>query len=299
MQEIEKHHRMLDLRNAYGKDEKWLAIDCAFIESGILYAQNHGCKRVAFGSVDDSVSANKVSIEVLGRFLGLEGIVWQIPIAKQADFSGLYGHRGLKYLSIVQPNLTIDLSSFPNLEYFSFLFSEGVSGFEGVKNLRSIKVSKLTSDLGFLGAVKSLVQLSVERSSIESLAGIERIESLQDLSLTLCAKLSHIADASLLKKLKTLRIDGARRLTDLSVLDQFDSLETLWIQMKAIDSCGFISRMKSLRFASLNAEIGDDDLSPILDSKTMKEVWFSPSKKTYRPKLSPDEINNLLSARKS
>lgn len=298
MQEVAKHHRIIDFRNAFGKDEKWLAIDCAFIESGIRYAKNNGCKRILFGSLNDTSTANKVRIDILGRLADLEGVIWQIPIPKQADLSALFAHRGLKYLSIVKPNLAIDLAFFPKLELLDFSFSERISGYEMAKNLRYIKVSKLPANLSFLGAVKNLVTLDVTRSNIESLSGIENIANLENLSLRLCTKLTDISHAAGLKKLKSLHMDGTSKLTDISILGEFESLVSLWLHSKRIDSCGFIAAMKSLEFANLNTEVGDNDLSPVLKSKTLKEIRFSPMKRTYFPKLSLDEINNMLAARK-
>ena len=298
MKEVAKHHRIQDFRNAHGKEEKWLAIDCAFIESGIQYAKKNGCKRVLFGSLDDEKAANKVNIDVLQRLEGLEGLIWHIPIPKKADLSALKAHAGMKYLSIIQPNLIIDLKSFPDLEYLGFFFSETITGYDKASKLSYIRVTGLSADLGFLGAVKNLIKLDIVRSNIESLAGIEKSAKLEELSLIRCGKLADVSHAASLKKLHTFSAEGSNELTDLSVMQKFNSLKTLWLKAKKIESCTFIPSVKSIEFASINAEIMDNDLSPFLQSKTLKEVWFSPMKRTYSPKLSPDEINEMLSMKK-
>lgn len=298
MKEVAKHHRIQDFRNAYGKEEKWLVIDCAFIESGIQYANKNGCKRVLLGSLDDEKAANKVNINVLQRFEDLEGLIWQIPIPKGADLSALKAI-GMKYLSISQPNLIIDLGSFPDLEYFEFFFSDKITGYNNARKLRSIRITGLSVDLGFLGVVKNLIELDIVRSNIESLAGIEKSAKLEELSLIRCGKLADISHAASLKRLHTFSTEGSNQLTDLSVLREFNSLKTLWLKANKIESCTFIPSMKSIEFASINAEIIDNDLSPFLQSKTLEEVWFSPMKRTYSPNLSPDKINEILSARRS
>ncbi len=299
MKEVAKHHRILNFPNARGKEEQWLAIDCAFIESGILYAKKNGCKRVLFGVMDDKKAANDVKIDVLQRLEGLEGVIWHIPISKGADLSALKAHVGMKYLSIIQPNLIIDLGAFPELEYLGFFFSETITGYDKASKLRYVSVSGLSADLGFLGAVKNLIKLDIVRSDIESLAGIEKSAKLEELSLIRCGKLADVSHAASLRRLQTFSIENSSELTDLSVLRKFNSLKTLWLKLKKIESCTFIPIMKSIEFASINAEIMDNDLSPFLTSETLEEVWFSPMKRTYSPKLSPDEINEMLIARKS
>lgn len=298
MKEVAKYHRILDMRNIWGKDEEWLYMDCGFIESGVSYANEKGCKRIAFQPPDDKNKANKISIDILERFANLEGIFWQIPIPKGTNLTALMAHENLKFLSIDHPNLAIDLTSFPVLEYFEFCFSEAITGFDRAsKFLRHVKVSRLSTDLKFLGAVKNLIKLDIVRSSIDSLSGIEKITKLEDLSLLLCRKLNNISHVKELKKLHTLSNEGCSRLSDYSAAQDFNALRTLWLKTPKIESCGFISKMKSIEFVSINAEILDNDLSPLLESKTLEEVWFSPNKKSYLPKLSPDEINAILASR--
>lgn len=298
MPDVAKHHRLLNFQNAHGKEEPWLAIDCAFLESGLQYARAHACKRILFGSVDNEKKAHKVGIEVLEHLPGLEGIMWQIPIPKGTDMAPLMAQSELKYLSIVQPKLGLDLAAFPQLEYFGFQFSEDITGYARASaSLRKVRVSGLAGDLTFLGAVKGLVQLEIVRSDIESLAGLQAVAKLEELTLVLCRKLGDISQAASLKKLRSLSIDGSSGLTDLSAARHFDALQSLWLKAKAIESCGFIAGMASLTFASINAEIMDNDLSPLLQSKSLREVWFSPAKRSYVPKLSPDELNAMLAAR--
>jgi hypothetical protein len=190
MSQVAKHHRIVDFRNAYGKDQDWLFIDCAFIESGIRYAQKTDCKRIAFGSMTDNNIADKVQLDVLNRTPNLEGLRWHPPIPKTADMSALKLHPKLKYLSIVQPKLALDLTAFPQLEFLQFRFSENVIGYNTSKGLRSIAISGLTGDFGFLRGVKNLAELQVSRSTIKSLAGIDKLANLQELELCRAENLS-------------------------------------------------------------------------------------------------------------
>lgn len=296
MREVAKHHRIIELQNARGDDGKWLAIDCAFIDSGIQFALKNDCRRVLFGAMDDTKKAGKVGVDVLKRLPELEGLIWQIPVPKGTVIAA---QKRLKYLSIVKPGLTIDLTAFPALEYLGCFFSEGITGYDKAsKSLGHVSVSGLSTDLRFLGALKSLVELDIARSDIASLSGIEKIGGLEVLSLMLCRKLASVSQAARLKNLVTLSIEGSSALTDLSSLKQFKALKTLWLKIKEIESCRFISGMKSIEFASINARIKDNDVSPFLKSKTLDEVWFSPTMRAYSPKLSPDDINELLAARR-
>lgn len=298
MKKVTKHHHIIDLGGKTA--EEWLFIDCAFIESGVRYAQESGCKRIMFGSLDDKQQARKVGIDVLERLPGLEGIMWQLPIPKKANFSPLMAQIQLKYLAIGCPDLAIDLAAFPDLEFFDFRFSEAVTGYDKASpSLRNVRVSHLSSELGFLGAVGNLAKLSVLRSDIKTLAGIEKLTEIEELELVLCRKLESVSHAKSLNKLCVLHLDGCSRMSNLSDLKEFHSLKTFWLKAGAIESCQFISSMRSIQFASINAAILDNSLAPLLESKTLREVHFSPMKRTYSPKLSPDDLNRILAARRS
>lgn len=298
MKEVAKYHRISNLRNAHGRDEKWLSIDCGFIESGVSYANENGCRRIVFRLPDDKKKANKVGIDILERFANLEGIIWHLPIKKETNLSALMAHGNLKYLSIIEPNLAIDLASFPVLEYLDIFFSEDITGFDKAsKFLRHIRVSGLSADLRFLGAVKNLIKLTLVRSKTESLSGIQEIAKLEELSMMHCRNLSDISHAAKLKNLHTMSIEGSNRMSDFSAVQDFKALRTLWLKTKKIESCRFISAMKSISFVSINAVIADNDLSPLVESKTLEEVWFDPNKKSYSPKFSPDEVNAILDSR--
>ena len=295
MQEVGRYHRILEFPNAYGKSEKWLAIDCAFVESGIRYAMENNCKRVLFGSLSGSKKSLNVSIDILDRLENLEGLIWHIPIDKGAKTSSLDAQTNLKYLSIVQPNVSINLARFPHLEYLGAQFSEKITGYDRASNsLIYLSLTGLSTDLAFLGVLKGLTKLDLVRADIDTLSGAQELTSLTELTLIHCRKLVDISHVAHLKHLLTLSIEGSSKLTDLAALQALDSLKTLWIKCKEVKSCRFVEAMKSLEFISINANIIDNDLSPLIESRSLLEVWFSPIRSTYTPRLSPDDVNELL-----
>lgn len=298
MQDVAKHHRIISLDNAHGEEEDWLAIDCAFIESGIRFAIENNRKRLLFGSLDNPVKANKVRLDILDRLERIEGLIWQIPIPKGSDGSPLERQAHLKYLSLGETDIALDLGRFPALEHLEFFQPSRVTGFERAsKSLSSITVSRLATTLTFLAPVQGLKDLKIVRPVVESLTGIDGLKRLENLSLIRCAKLRDVSDAAHLPLLSRLSIDSAPLLTDLSALRRFDSLKNFWMKNKKIESCDFIRHMKKIEFSSINADIADGDLSPLLESPTLKEVWFHPVKKSYRPPMTPDDINAVLGRR--
>lgn len=295
MQDVGRYHRILEFPSASGKSEQWLAIDCAFVESGIKYALENNCKRLLFGSLSGGKKSFSISIDVLDRLGKLEGLIWHIPLAKGVKTSALDAQTHLKYLSIVQPNISIDLARFPYLEYLGAQFSENITGYDRASgSLRYLSLTNLSTDLAFLGSLKGLTKLDLIRADVDTLSGVQELTPLTDLTLTHCRRLVDISHLARLKNLLTLTIEGSSGLTDLAALQELDSLKTLWIKCKEVKSCRFVAAMKSLEFVSINARIVDNDLSPLIESRSLLEVWFNPTRSTYTPRLSPDDINGLL-----
>jgi hypothetical protein len=113
-----------------------------------------------------------------------------------------------------------------------------------------------------------------------------------------CRKLVDITHAAKLKKLTLLHMSGCSGITELSALSNFHTLESLWIQTKTIPSCRPLAAMKSLTSAKIIGEIADKDLSPFLKSQTLQEVDLIPFRRSYLPRLTADELNEKLAARK-
>ena len=95
-------------------------------------------------------------------------------------------------------------------------------------------------------------------------------------------------------ELRNFSAENVGPISDYSFLSEVKNLSSIWLMVKNIESCNFLNDIKSIEFFSCNAIIKDDDLTPIINSTSLKEVWLSPNRKTYFPKMSVNEINEHL-----
>jgi len=92
-----------------------------------------------------------------------------------------------------------------------------------------------------------------------------------------------------LNNLEWLDIEGSKKMTDYSFLNNNKSIKKLLISdLDSLDFVRNIEKLESINF--WNCKSGD--LSPLLECPTLKEVSFNPQKKHYSHKK--DEINNVL-----
>lgn len=96
------------------------------------------------------------------------------------------------------------------------------------------------------------------------------------------SKIFDISEINELEKLSSLYIEKCKRLLNFDFLKRNNSMEELFIS--ELDSLSFIPTMKKLKTISF-WNVKDGNLEPLLNSLTLKNIYFYPNRKYYDYKL--------------
>ena len=190
----------------------------------------------------------------------------------------------------VSLKIPIDFSRLKQLEKL-YLFNSSYEHLEALTNLKRLYIFGYSrQNCHELRTLKELVYLRLSGSKkLESLEGVEELKNLETCWLVKNNYLSNAHSVSQLSSLEWLHVEGCKKLTDYSFLNDNDSVKKLLIS--DLISLDFVRTMGALETINFwNCKSGD--LTPLLDCPTLKEVSFHPEKKHYSHKR--DAINNIL-----
>jgi internalin A len=208
------------------------------------------------------------------------------------NFDAVYGLTKLTKLAL-HTFTSLDLSRFPGLETLFVTDAPGLSGIETLSELRFAWISKLRADdLSFLADMRQLSELRIIQAAAKRLHGLGTSPSLSVLDISHCAKLEAI-DA-LPKALTSLKIKKCSHVKDLTFLKGHPTLEFLYIDN--MPDVAFVPGLRRLSYIGFE-NVVDGNLTPLLDSKSLRDVGFYPAKrKNYSH--SEGEVKQILGARK-
>ena len=192
---------------------------------------------------------------------------------REYDVSSFYYLRNLKSLSIIdleEPYITskikFDLSRFPALEKYSGE-SRYVEKIQEAHNLKTLRLNDYEYDtLNEIAMLENIDTLEFNTSKIKSLDGCNGLKKLQCLYLYYNRTLVDISALESVKhSLKSLTIENCGKISDFSVLEKLENLETLvLIGSNVIPNLSFLAKMKKLKTFTFTMEIADGDLTPCL-----------------------------------
>jgi len=195
----------------------------------------------------------------------LEGIV--IP-EEHYDYTLINRLHKLKSLGMVDNGKdTIDLSHFPDLESLSCDYSVRLKGLKCCKGLKDLTLTSYKSkskDLTDLPWLENLSVLSLLKTGITTLRGIERFEHLKELKLFSAPKLETIASMKALSNtLEYIEIDKCKKVSDYQILGEVKALRKIILSESGeIETLAFIKLLPSLEFISFwGTNVLDGDIS--------------------------------------
>ena len=235
-----------------------LSFDSDRTEECIKYALSHNIKRISL--IDSYYHENLLPLLPLKNVL--EGLI----LNDKVDFAALCQFRRLCYLGALDNGKNqIDLSCFPNLETLACNITIRLKALESCKMLKSLTVSRYNGvgNLRGLPPLHSLEHLSLIKTSVNELAGVELFSNLQRLELYCAPALKTIAALTSLTQLKELSIEACKKVTDYAALGRIDTLEKILLTNSGeIPSLAFIKSLLHLRFISfVGTNVRDGDIS--------------------------------------
>lgn len=273
---------------SYNENIDSLDVSDLYVADGLKHAQKKGLKRIRI--LKDPLSSGTVlDLSSLAGNATIESLnISQDINLKKVDFSPLYKCSSLEELMTPYTRNAIEFKKLPRLRtlYLS-------SATDEIADLHLAHVTDLlivgarNKNLDFLAA-PNLRLLRLSGGSLESLQGLEKCQSLRELGISHCSKMSSIEvlrDLGLVK----LSVEKCKLLRDYSVLSDHPSMEELFVS--ELDSLAFVTSMRKIERIKFWS-VSDGDLSPLLASSTLKAVDFYPQKKHYTH--TNDQINSLL-----
>lgn len=235
---------------------------CTYIQEHHVNQADIMCDSIVF--VANCPSLEHLRIRPPINFNGLFDFspLYAMPRILSLSVQNKYGPRN-EYLS------TIDFSKINGLVDLFVSVNQGTINYGNIDTLKSLRIvgyKDKQRNLSGMFCSKELDTLSIMKSNIISLDGIEVSNKMQ------CLYLYHnksLLDIGALKKVKhtlrALRIENCPQIQDFSVLSELNHLEFLELTGgNSIADIRFIREMSSLKTFIFSMNVQDGDLSPCL-----------------------------------
>ncbi|QDE89136.1 hypothetical protein BHS06_09300 [Myxococcus xanthus] len=273
---------------SYNEDIDALEIPAQQFAAGLEYASKKGYANLRVMGSAKATKNPPLDLSALNQHNTVQSLDLSDDIdLKQVDLSPLYALQQLTLLAIPYLKERIDFSRLPSLETLHITGAdEALPPLQLPRLNHLLLVAVKNLDCEFLSGLSTLQELRISGGSIERLAGIEALDKLTSIQIQHSPKMLDISAINALKSLKTLHIEKCSQLRDYGFLSNNNTLEDVFIS--ELDSVSFapdMEQLNSLQFWDLK----DGDMSPLLASKSLKEVYFHPKKKHYSHSLK--EIN--------
>ena len=241
---------MFEVINGYGYD--LLTIKKAHIKACIEYAKEKGIKGIYLW--DWKYSGEDVS------FLEKCPFIKEINVnSRQIDCSNIFELiPELEYLTINKAKGITDLEGVM-LKGLS-CSTKDVINLEGLTDLEELYLydcNTVTKDLEIISALSNLRRLEINGGNILSLAGIEKLEKLKSISIDGCRKLNSVSAISQNKEsLGSVRISNCRCIKDYEQLGNLGGLRSLVLwndgDIKSIQFVKNLHKLKHFVFTQTN-----------------------------------------------
>ena len=183
------------------------------------------------------------------------------------DFSGIYYLKKLKSLFVNETKGKIDVSNYCLLEHLR-INMKNVTGLDKLKSLKKLALwsyNPKSKDLSELSALRSLEELELIRSNINSFKGCEKLQNLTLLDCTYMSKLTNLDYLEQMKEtLKILRFESCKNIQNHDYVKCLTNLEWLvYLKCGQMDTIEFIKDMPNLKnFVFMNTDVLDGNIAP-------------------------------------
>lgn len=269
------------LKYFYNNAIGFLDVDPEFVALGLKYAQKKAIDSIRIRTLNQN-SGHRYKIDF--KLIACQDFIRNFILDDDFKITNLKEGRvlsdmqSLVSLSLSHP-IEIEWGKLVNLERLVLYSDKYIRGLSALKTLRELLMVALGQE-GFqeITALENLDSLDIGGRRLEHLNGIQSMQSLSSLTIGYASKLYDISPIASLPNLKTLHVERCKNMTDFSPLKGNNVIEKLTIDR--VDSLDFIPQMQSL-YAIKFFNCIDGDLTPLLESRTLKDIFFCPNKKHY------------------
>ena len=270
---------------SFGEGPPQLAINLEQLEEGVAYAIEKNITSIEITTQAVGAKPVEIDFSFLNALPSLVGLECRMNVSKKSDLGPVHALANLQQLA--WPGRTtppVDLSCFPKLEYLSFKQVPGTPGWDRLTRLKHLRLSvSLQTDVKFLSSLESLTTLELSDSPTETLDGLEGLSKLKRVDILSLPRLADISALAACQGLTHLSVEKTKRLTDFSALAASNSIESLRL-LVPVDTLDFVPRMKALKTFFAH-DIVSNDLSPLLQAKSLEKLGLHPDKRGYAPPL--------------
>ncbi len=238
-----------------------------------------------------------VDLSVVRKFPSLRYV--EIASEHPVDPRPLECLDNLRGLALQQPSAGLDFASFPKLEEFVGDWHVGNANLrqETLSDLRVTGFNPPCRDLSVLRELNGLVNLSLTKTNIHSLTGLEGLEDLRTLAVAYAPKLAALDSlATSAPGLRQLHFGHAKAIESYAPMSGLRLLRKLQLSACApMPDLGWIAALERLSFLSfVDTNVVSGDLSPLLSLGRLRYVGTF-KKRHYSH--SPEELNAVLQGR--
>jgi hypothetical protein len=243
--------------------------------------------------INDSIGVAPYNLRFLERLDFIEGI--SIIMFKDLDISPIHNLKNLSLLNLTREfNQTIDFEQFPNLKFCQLTWNSKIKNLDQLKSIETLILTNYKkADLSEFKGLSSLKKLSIIKSSITTVDGLENFQHLEHLELTSLKKLSSLKGIEHFQNLKRLDLESCA-VNDIEPLRNNMNLELLGIHDgKNIQSLNPLKHLSKLQviYLSGNTNVVDGDMTPLIGRK---DASFG-TRKHYSHKAEEiDKINGTV-----
>jgi len=269
------------LKYFYNNEIGFLDVDPEFIDLGLKYARKKAIDSIRIRTLNqNSGHRYKIDFKLIAcqDFIRNFTLNDDFKIVNLKEGRVLSDMQSLISLSLLHP-IEIEWEKLVNLERLVLDSDKYIRGLSALKTLRKLLMMSMGQE-GFqeITALENLDNLDIGGRRLEHLNGIQSMQSLSSLTIGYASKLYDISPIASLPNLKTLHMERCKNMTDFSPLKGNNVIEKLTLDQ--VESLDFVPQMQSL-YAIKFFNCIDGDLRPLLESRTLKDIFFYPSKKHY------------------
>lgn len=192
------------------------------------------------------------------------------------DISAIQNASNLEYIQMEKLNLALDLSCFPKLKELRCDWSKKIKNLSLSENLETLALwgyKSASNSLGELSLPMNIKNLELVKSSVVSLAGIEKNTHLESVSIHYFNNLEDISSLSQLKRLRQLHLEKCKKISSYDSLIECQSLSTLNIEdCAAINDLSFLNKISNLEEVFFVGTKVQSDYNRSIMNKSLKKI---------------------------